>query len=104
MDADLVRKALETRPHRGAGHLAGRRARPVLDRRLEDHGDGRAARDVLADPETAAVGREVHRRRGPPVAVPAVAYGQQARLARRDAAIASADDCSFTHASLFERW
>src|SRR6188768_2076412 len=35
MDADLVREPFEPCPHRGAGHLDGRRARSVLDRRLE---------------------------------------------------------------------
>ena len=59
--------------------------------------------DVLADPQAAAVGREVHRGRRPPLAVRAVAHGQQAGLAGRDAPVAPARNCSFTHMSSGEK-
>ena len=102
--ADLERQALEARPDRRAGHLDGGGSRAVLDRDLEDDGDRGAAIDVLPHPQPAAVGREVHRRRGAPVAVRSIADGQQAGPTGRDAPVAvPAGNCSFTHVSLGRR-
>ena len=72
-------------------------SRAVLDRGLEDDRDRGAAIDVLPHPQPAAVGREVHRRGGTPVAVRAIADGQQAGPPGRDAPVVPARNCSFTH-------